>query len=164
MNNDTLYNSIPKCFISKRLKYRLMELNDTDTVINLRNANHVRDNYIYQKPITVEEHINYYHTEIETGHIIQYVMVIPDNNKVIGCVFLKNIDFDVKTAEYGVFIGDIEELGKGYGTDAVAQMINIAFVIILAALAVAFAIAFGFGGRDFASHMLQKLEDKIDNK
>ena len=29
---------------------------------------------------------------------------------------------------------------------------------------IAFAIAFGFGGRDFASHMLQKLEDKIDNK
>ena len=83
MNNDTLYNSIPKCFISKRLKYRLMELNDTDTVINLRNANHVRDNYIYQKPITVEEHINYYHTQIETGHIIQYVMMIPDTNKVI---------------------------------------------------------------------------------
>lgn len=130
MNNDTLYNSIPKCFISKRLKYRLMELNDTDTVINLRNANHVRNNYIYQKPITVDEHIKYYHTQIETGHIIQYVMIIPNNNKVIGCVFLKNIDFEVETAEYGVFIGDIEELGKGYGTDAVDQMTNIAFNVL----------------------------------
>ena len=58
-------------------------------------------------------------------------MMIPDTNKVIGCVFLKNIDFDVKTAEYGVFIGDIEELGKGYGTDAVAQMINIAFNVLM---------------------------------
>ena len=131
MNNDTLYNSIPKSFISKRLKYRLMELNDTDTVINLRNANHVRDNYIYQKPITAEEHINYYHTQIETGHIIQYVMIIPDINKVIGCVFLKNIDFDVKTAEYGVFIGDSKELGKGYGKDALNQMIDIAFNVLM---------------------------------
>lgn len=51
-----------------------------------------------------------------------------------------------------------------YQLGIATQMINIAFVIILAALAVAFAIAFGFGGRDFASHMLQKLEDKIDNK
>ena len=127
MNNDTLYNSIPKSFISDRLMYRLIELDDTDTVVSLRNANHVRNNYIYQKPITAEEHINYYHTQIETGHIIQYVMIIPDINKVIGCVFLKNIDFDVKTAEYGVFIGDSKELGK----DALNQMIDITFNVLM---------------------------------
>ena len=44
------------------------------------------------------------------------------------------------------------------------EMVNAAFIIILGSLAVAFAIAFGFGGREFASHMLQKLEDKIDKK
>ena len=44
------------------------------------------------------------------------------------------------------------------------QMVNAAFIIILGALAVAFAISFGFGGREFASHMLQRLEDKIDKK
>ena len=44
------------------------------------------------------------------------------------------------------------------------EMVNAAFIIILGALAVAFAIAFGFGGREFASHMLQRLEDKIDKK
>lgn len=130
MNNDVIYNIIPKSFSSQQLNYRIMNLNDTDTVVNLRNANHVRDNYIYQKPITKEEHIHYYHTKIETGHIIQYVMMTPVNNKVIGCVFLKNIDFDIKTAEYGVFIGDIEELGKGYGTDAITQMTDIAFNLL----------------------------------
>ena len=44
------------------------------------------------------------------------------------------------------------------------QMVNAAFIIILGALAVAFTISFGFGGREFASHMLQRLEDKIDKK
>ena len=45
-----------------------------------------------------------------------------------------------------------------------ASIVNSAFVLILAALAVAFAIAFGVGGRDFASKALQKLADKKDEK
>ena len=43
-------------------------------------------------------------------------------------------------------------------------MINSAFIILLSAFAVAFAISFGVGGREFASHMLKKLEDKINKK
>ena len=43
-------------------------------------------------------------------------------------------------------------------------MVNSAFIIILGAFAVAFAIAFGVGGRDFAKSMLSKLEKKIDSK
>ena len=43
-------------------------------------------------------------------------------------------------------------------------MINSAFVIILGALAVAFAISFGIGGREFASHMLNRVEKRIDKK
>ena len=37
-------------------------------------------------------------------------------------------------------------------------------IIILSALAIAFAVSFGIGGREFASHMLEKLEKRIDNK
>ena len=70
-----------------RLNYRIMDIEDTDIVVNLRNAIHVRNNYIYQNFITREEHMRYYHTQIETGHIIQYVMIIPDTKKVIGRVF-----------------------------------------------------------------------------
>lgn len=45
-----------------------------------------------------------------------------------------------------------------------AELVNAAFKLILAALAIAFAIAFGVGGRDFASHTLKKLEDNLDKK
>ena len=44
------------------------------------------------------------------------------------------------------------------------ELVNSAFKLIVAALAVAFAIAFGIGGKDFASHTLKKLEDNIDKK
>lgn len=43
-----------------------------------------------------------------------------------------------------------------------ATIVNSAFILILAALAVAFAVAFGIGGRDFAAKTLEKLSDKFE--
>ncbi len=44
------------------------------------------------------------------------------------------------------------------------EIVNAAFILVLAALAVAFAIAFGIGGREFASNTLKKLEEKAEKK
>lgn len=43
------------------------------------------------------------------------------------------------------------------------ELVNAAFILILAALAVAFAISFGVGGKDFAGRALEKLEGKLQN-
>lgn len=44
-------------------------------------------------------------------------------------------------------------------------IVETTFVLIVAALCVAFAVAFGVGGRQFAAHRLEELEDKIgENK
>lgn len=45
-----------------------------------------------------------------------------------------------------------------------ADIVNSAFVLIVAALAVAFAIAFGVGGKEFAAKALKKLEEKKEDK
>lgn len=65
--------------------------------------------------------------------------------------------FVIKCAIYtiGVFMV-LNELGIA------AEIVNTAFIIIIAALAVAFAIAFGIGGKETAGRMLKKLEDKND--
>lgn len=44
------------------------------------------------------------------------------------------------------------------------EIVNSAFIIILSALGIAFAIAFGIGGREFASNILKKLENSIKKK
>ena len=44
------------------------------------------------------------------------------------------------------------------------SIVNAAFIIILSAVAVAFALSFGRGGRDFAKNSLKKLEDKNCDK
>ncbi|MBQ6695542.1 MAG: mechanosensitive ion channel [Lachnospiraceae bacterium] len=42
-------------------------------------------------------------------------------------------------------------------------IVETTFVVAVAAVAVAFAVAFGIGGRNFAANMLEKLEKKIDS-
>jgi hypothetical protein len=44
------------------------------------------------------------------------------------------------------------------------NIVNTAFILIVAAFAVAFAVSFGIGGRDFAHHTLEKFEAKCDKK
>lgn len=44
------------------------------------------------------------------------------------------------------------------------SIVNTAFLLILGGLMIAFAIAFGIGGRDFAKGRLEKLSKKIDEK
>lgn len=43
-------------------------------------------------------------------------------------------------------------------------LVNAAFILMVGALAVAFAVAFGLGGRTFAGNVLKRLEEKTFNK
>ena len=43
------------------------------------------------------------------------------------------------------------------------SIVNVAFLLILGAVAVAFAISFGIGGKSFAEKTLRKVEDKADS-
>lgn len=44
------------------------------------------------------------------------------------------------------------------------NIVNLAFLFIIAGLAVAFAISFGMGGREFAKRQLEKLEKKMEKE
>ena len=44
------------------------------------------------------------------------------------------------------------------------SIVNQAFIMIMGALAVAFALAFGLGGRDFARKQLEKADEKIEKE
>lgn len=44
------------------------------------------------------------------------------------------------------------------------SIVNVAFLLILGAVAVAFAIAFGVGGKDFAKKQMEKLSNKIEKE
>ncbi|MBY0145218.1 mechanosensitive ion channel [Neobacillus niacini] len=65
-------------------------------------------------------------------------------------------------AKYTIFTFTIfmalDQLGVAH------SIVNAAFILLLGGLALAFGLAFGLGGKDFASKYLCKLDNKIDNQ
>ena len=50
-----------------------------------------------------------------------------ENDELIGNIALDEIDYKNGTAELGIFIGDVDNLGKGYGSEAIKLLTNYAF-------------------------------------
>lgn len=110
-----------------RIYLRLMTAEDTENIIKWRNSDVVRKQFIYQKEFTVESHENWIKTMIETGKAAQMMIVLNEGDRAIGSVYVRDIDLEHKKAEYGIFIGETDCLGKGYGTEAAELMIEYAF-------------------------------------
>ena len=103
---------------------RLMDEGDTDRIIRWRNTEFVRRNFIYQKPFTRQGHMAWIREMIVTGKAVQFMICVKDTGKPVGSVYLRDIDHNHHKAEYGIFIGEREALGKGFGTQAAELMIR----------------------------------------
>ena len=110
----------------KQIHLRLMEIEDTDQIVNWRNQDFVRKNFIYQDPFTKEGHLSWIRTQVEPGHVVQFIICLPEG-KEIGSVYFRDIDREAGTAEYGIFIGEEDALGSGYGTAAAKEALDYAF-------------------------------------
>lgn len=106
---------------------RKMEISDTEKIVEWRNKEWVRRNFIYQKPFTVEGHLNWIHTQIEPGHVVQFIICESRSNRAVGSTYLRDIDREAGRAEYGMFIGEEDMVGKGYGTAAAKLTLTYAF-------------------------------------
>lgn len=106
---------------------RLMNEEDAELIIKWRNTEFVRRNFIYRGLFTRQGHENWIRTMVDTGKVIQFIILRKTDDRPIGSVYLRDIDRTHKKAEYGIFIGEEEALGKGYGTQAARMMIEYAF-------------------------------------
>lgn len=110
----------------QQLHIRPITPEDTEKIVAWRNKDFVRKNFIYQQPFTVEGHKAWLKEQVEPGHVAQFIICLADGRE-IGSVYLRDIDREAGTAEYGVFIGEEDALGKGFGTRAAAQMLDYGF-------------------------------------
>ena len=101
--------------------------NDTDNIVKWRNQPFVRDMFLRRELLTKEIHNNWLNKMIETNKAKQFIIYVKEDNRPIGSIFLKDIDLEKQTAEYGNFIGEEDCLGKGYGSDAGRTLIKYAF-------------------------------------
>lgn len=106
---------------------RLMTYDDTANIIKWRNSDSVRKNFIYRGLFTVESHENWIKTMVETGKVVQMMIVESATEMPVGSVYVRDIDRAHNKAEYGIFIGEESARGKGYGTAAARLMIEYCF-------------------------------------
>lgn len=106
---------------------RLMKEEDTDCIVKWRNTEFVRRNFIYREPFTRQGHESWIKNMVDTGKVIQFIILRKTDERPVGSVYLRDIDHTHNKAEYGIFIGEEEALGKGYGTEAAKMMIAYAF-------------------------------------
>lgn len=106
---------------------RIMTEEDTDNIISWRNNPRVRNNFIYRELFTVETHERWRETEIQSGRVLQFIICRKEDETLVGSVYFRDIDETEKGAEYGIFIGDDEAVGKGYGTETAILAVRYAF-------------------------------------
>lgn len=110
-----------------RIILRPMEYGDTDRIVKWRNSERVRSRFIYRKPFTVEGHCRWIETMIDTGKAVQFMICEKNGMRPVGSVYFRDIDKEKKEAEYGIFLGEDDALGKGYGTEAASLAVKHAF-------------------------------------
>ena len=110
--------------------------------IYLRSLEPAQDNHLYSTWMNDEEirrYFSIYPTSDTRGkerlellykdgkHII-FGVALNENNRLIGLVGLKDINYINQNAEFYIIIGDRSAWGKGYGTEATKLMIRYGFL------------------------------------
>lgn len=106
---------------------RLMTYEDTEKIVEWRNSDSVRKRFIYQGLFTKESHENWIRTMVETGKVVQMIICEIGTDRAVSSVYVRDIDNIHHKAEYGIFIGEKEARGKGYGTAAAKLMVRYCF-------------------------------------
>lgn len=94
-----------------------MTVEDTDWIVGWRNNPRVRKNFIYQKPFTREGHLKWIRDKVDTGEVIQFIICEKETDRPVGSVYFRDISEEHHKAEYGIFIGEDDAVGKGIGSE-----------------------------------------------
>lgn len=108
---------------------RPITADDAKKIVEWRNKDFVRKNFIYQELFTEEGQRKWISGQVETGHVAQFIICLSDKRE-IGSVYFRDIDRKAGTAEYGIFIGEEDALGRGYGTETAKVALKYAFTTL----------------------------------
>jgi RimJ/RimL family protein N-acetyltransferase len=107
--------------VLRRLQHRDIEL-----IRSKRNQDSVRNFMFYQKEITKVEQEEWFET---INNIYNYYFIIECDNKKVGLINGKNIDYEKRTSEGGIFIWD--ENFRDVQVSAIASLIMAEFTFMI---------------------------------
>lgn len=96
---------------------RPITMEDTENILRWRNSQRVRKNFIYQAEFTKDGHEAWMRSKVALGEVIQFIICLRENDRPVGSVYFRDIDAKDKKAEYGIFIGEADAVGRGIGSE-----------------------------------------------
>lgn len=103
---------------------------DTDHIVAWRNTPSVMQNFIFRQTFTPEMHRNWLATKVATGQVVQYIIEDKTDGRPVGSVYYRDIDPANHSAEYGIFIGEENARGKGFGTETARLFTEFGFTVL----------------------------------
>lgn len=98
----------------------------TSKIVEWRNSDNVKRFFLDREPLTEEKHRAWLKNMVEPGKVAQFI-VFDLNDRPIGTVYLRDIDHTNNNAEFGIYIGEEVERGKGYGSEALKLICEYGF-------------------------------------
>ena len=115
-----------------KIHLRPVELKDGRTIVNWRNDPFVRQHCRTNTPITEESNEEFFRNFVETGKYKQYMVERIDEeygvfSYAIATIYLKDIDYDTKSAELCLFTSNDREWNTESQSMAIKRILEIAF-------------------------------------
>jgi Acetyltransferases, including N-acetylases of ribosomal proteins len=101
----------------EKLSLRPITDADTEDIVRWRNDPEVWKYFLFREPFTPELHRAWLKNKVETGMVIQYMIVECESGHSVGSVYFRDVDEKNESAEYGIFIGEPWARRRGLGTE-----------------------------------------------
>ena len=101
-------------------------------------------------PITPADEENWFAEVSSSGHDFIFNIYTLDDNRMLGNCNFHSVDMVTRSAEIGIFIGEPDFRGGGYGTDAMLVLLRFGFMELN--LHRAWLSVFSFNGRAIKSY------------
>jgi diamine N-acetyltransferase len=106
---------------------RPLERADAPLLVKYVNDPAIRRTLLMNRPISLQEEEEFISRLGEAKDQVVLGIASHDGDRLLGVTGLHKIDSSSRQAEFGIFIGDPAEWGKGYGTETTALMVGYAF-------------------------------------
>ena len=104
--------------IGEKVSLREITLEDTELIVKWRNNERVRGNFVFREHFTNEMHEAWFRNKVQKGFVKQFIICEnAGDHRPVGSVYFRDIDESTGTAEYGIFIGEDDAIGKDYGNE-----------------------------------------------
>ena len=113
-------------FSSERLRFRGIAEEDAELIVEWRSNPENYRNFFNARPITLEEHLAWFGRYLDDSSRYDF-MVIDSDGRRIGTVGLSRIGEPHGSCEISYMIGDVSARGKGYASEAVRALTDVAF-------------------------------------